>query len=294
MRYIIALFILLLPLQFAHAQDGRVVKVTASFSILADAIKKIGGSRVKVTSIVPPGSDVHGFEARPSDSTLLKDAELLVTQGAGFDDFAGKLANSSNFRGARVIASTGIKLRAAKTDHDHGASDPHTWQNPMHMIITGRNIASALTKIDPAGAAVYEANLMSFSNEMRALDQFARTQFDKIPAARRVIITTHDSFGYLGDAYGIHIIPALGISTINDNSAQNMAMLIDQARQSNTRAIFLENISNPQILGVIAKELGAAPAGKLYSDSLSKEGPAATYGDMFRYNVMQITAAMSK
>lgn len=303
MRFIIALLIALMPMQLAHAQDKKIVKVTASFSILADTVKKIGGSRVVVDSIVPPNGDAHSFEAKPSDSSKLKTSELLVVQGLGLDNFVDKLASAADFKGEKIIASKGIKLRKGEEEdhdehehdhHDHGAYDPHTWQNPMNMIITARNITSGLVKVDPAGAAVYEANLASFSTEMRALDEFAHKQFDQIPPARRVMITTHDAFGYLGDAYGIKILPALGFSTVQDNSAENMAKLIDQARTAGTKAIFLENVSNPEILNTIAKELHTQPAAELYSDALSDGPPAGSYSDMFRYNVMQIAGAMAK
>lgn len=302
MRFIIALLIALMPMQFAHAQDKRIVNVTASFSILADTVKKIGGSRVAVNSIVPPNGDAHSFEPRPSDSSKLKNSEVLVVQSLGLDNFADKMASAADFKGEKVIASKGIKLRKGEAEdhdedaheHDHGAYDPHTWQNPMNMIITARNIAAGLIKVDPAGSAVYEANLASFSNEMRALDEFAHKQFDQIPPAKRMMITTHDAFGYLGDAYGIKIMPALGFSTVQDNSAANMAKLIDQARTAGTKAIFLENVSNPEILNTIAKELHTEPAAELYSDALSDGPPAGSYSDMFRYNVMQIAAAMAK
>jgi len=302
MRFLLTLIFLLIPLQFAHAQDGRVIKVTASFSILADTVKKIGGGRVTVTSIAPPDGDAHAYEAKPKDSVILTGSNLLVLQGLGFDDYAVKLADAANFSGARVIASKGIQLRKTEEPpehheghgHDHGSYDPHTWHNPLNMITAARNIADALTQIDRAGAAVYEANLASFTHEMRALDQFAHQQFDKIPPEKRMMITTHDAFAYLGDAYQIKILPALGISTVNDNSAQKMAELIDRARTAGTRAVFLENVSNPTVLNMIAKELGTLPSGQLYSDALSAAGPATTYSDMFRYNIMQIVAAMNK
>jgi zinc/manganese transport system substrate-binding protein len=304
MRFILSLlFIVTLPLHFVAAQDGKVIQVTASFSILADVTKKIGGSRVNVQTIVPPDGDAHAYEAKPKDSVLLTRSQLLVMQGLGFDNYANKLATAADFKGTRIIASKGIKLLTNKNEHDdahhghghdHGIDDPHTWHNPINMITTARNIATALAKIDPAGAAVYDANLASFTGEMRALDAFARNQFNKIPPTKRMIITSHDALGYLGNAYGIKIFPVLGFSTINDNSAQNMAALIDQARASGTKAIFLENISNPEISNTIAKELGVSPAGKLYTDALSAEGVATSYADMFRYNVMQIVAAMGK
>jgi zinc/manganese transport system substrate-binding protein len=115
-----------------------------------------------------------------------------------------------------------------------------------------------------------------------------------VPKEKRVIITSHDALGYLGDAYGITILPAAGLSTMNDTSAKATAALISQARAAGTKAMFLENIGNAKMLESIAKELGTAPTGKLYTDALSATGPATTYADLFRYNVMTIAGAMGK
>jgi zinc/manganese transport system substrate-binding protein len=213
-----SLFTLLLPLFIAvspaMAAEQKPIKVTASFSVLADIAQQVGGKRVQVTSIVPADGDAHSFEAKPSDIAKLKDTKVIVIQGVGFDDFVRKMAMSAKFGGPIVMASEGTKLLEAKEDdhdhghdhhHDHGTHDPHTWHNPQNGIIAARNIAAVLTKLDPGGATTYAENLARFTDDVNKIDAEAKKTFAAMPAAQRKIITSHDAFGYLGDAYGITI-----------------------------------------------------------------------------------------
>jgi zinc/manganese transport system substrate-binding protein len=121
-----------------------------------------------------------------------------------------------------------------------------------------------------------------------------RETIAKIPADRRKIITTHDAFGYFGDAYGMEFISPEGVSTDTEASAQDVAKIIAQVRKLNIPAVFMENITDPRLMQQIARETGAKIGGSLYSDALSDPGgPAGTYIDMMRNNVRELSKALT-
>ena len=155
------------------------------------------------------------------------------------------------------------------------------------------NIAKGLSAVDPAGAAIYQANAAAYEARLADLDKWVKTEFAAIPKAKRRMITSHDAFGYFGAAYGITIISPMGFSTESEASAGDIARLIQQIRQEKITAVFIENVTDPRLMQQVAKESGVTLGGELYSDALSKPDEAApTYIDMFKNNVTKIVAAM--
>lgn len=278
--------------------------VTASFSILGDLVRVVGGERVSVTNLVGPNEDAHGFEAKPSDAKLLLQSRLLVSNGLGFDPWAQVLARSVDYKGMALLASKGLKplTEAAKPAvkghghnhaHSHGEADPHAWQNPNNVVLYVRNIAAALSQLDPASASTYQANADAYVKELQALDVWAKAQFNAIPAAQRKVITSHDAFGYLAAHYKITFLSPQGISTEAQPSAKDVAQLITQIQREKIRAVFLENMSNQRLLTQLSQDAGTAVGGKLYADALSSpDQPGASYLLMMRHNVNQLVAGM--
>ena len=267
------------------------IPVVASFSILGDLVTIVGGERVSVRPLVGPDQDAHVFEPQPVDLKAVAQARLVVFNGLGFEGWMERLIKSSGFKGTTLIASRGIKPRQMADDEQPGkrVADPHAWQDPRHTINYVRNIAAALTRLDPAGEAVYRENSRKYIDELTALDSWAQAQYASIPAARRRLITSHDAFGYHSNRYGIRFLAPQGISSEDEPSAREMATLIRQIRKEQIKALFMENMSNPKILDQLAREAAVVPAGKLYADSLSKTGgPAPSYLKMMRYNVETI------
>lgn len=267
------------------------IEVVTSFSILADLARQVGGERVNVTPLVGPDEDTHGYQPRPSDTRLLADAQLIVANGLGFDTWLERLARSAGRGAAVLIASDGIEALAesgahAHHGHDHGDMDPHVWQDVANVVVMVHNIATALARADPDGAALYAANAERYAQQLRALDADIRSTLSALPISRRKLITSHDAFGYLGKAYGLRVIAAAGISSRAEPSAAGIARLIRQLRLEKVPVVFVENISDPRLVERIAHEGGAKVGGELYSDALSgPDGPAPTYIDMMRLNL---------
>jgi zinc/manganese transport system substrate-binding protein len=156
------------------------------------------------------------------------------------------------------------------------------------------NIRDGLMAVDAAAKEIFEANATAYLAKLDALDGEIKAAIAAIPPARRKVITAHSAFGYFGDAYGIEFIAPEGLSTEAEPSARDVAKLIEQIRRENVPALFLENVADPRLLQRIAAETGVRIGGKLYSDALSPpDGPAATYIDMMRNNVRELTSALT-
>jgi zinc/manganese transport system substrate-binding protein len=303
-RYLFALFLSCAAMLSGNSWAADKLAVTASFSILGDLVRVVGGERVSVTNLVGPNEDAHGFEAKPSDAKLLLQSRLLVSNGLGFDPWAQVLARSVDYKGMALLASKGLKplTEAAKPAvkghghnhaHSHGEADPHAWQNPNNVVLYVRNIAAALSQLDPASASTYQANADAYVKELQALDVWAKAQFNAIPAAQRKVITSHDAFGYLAAHYKITFLSPQGISTEAQPSAKDVAQLITQIQREKIRAVFLENMSNQRLLTQLSQDAGTAVGGKLYADALSSpDQPGASYLLMMRHNVNQLVAGM--
>ena len=275
----------------AHAAEK--IAVTASFSILGDLVRVVGGDRVAVSTLVGPDEDAHAFEPKPADAKTLLATRLLVTNGLGFEPWAGKLARSAGYKGSTVVASAGVPSRTMKDEHGGAEPDPHAWQNPTHVALYVRNIAAALSKVDASGAATYQANAEAYAKELQALDTWAKAQFAGIALAKRKVITSHDAFGYFAAHYQVQFLAPQGVNTETEPSAKQVAQLIRQIQREKIKAIFVENMSNPKLLAQLSKDAGATVGASLYSDALSTaDKPGATYLQMMRHNVTQLAAGM--
>jgi zinc/manganese transport system substrate-binding protein len=143
----IGLFALLL----APTLRAAPVEVVATFSILGDLVRQVGGEHVRVVTLVGPDADTHNYQARPSDARLIGNARLVVANGMGFDAWIDRLVKSAGYSGQLLRASDGATAIGGKDDHDHkhGAADPHMWQSIVHVEHYVRNIAGALARVDP-------------------------------------------------------------------------------------------------------------------------------------------------
>lgn len=299
-RIVVVFLALIVAGGATEARAGKQVKVIASFSILGDMVKNVGGHRVEVTTLVGPNGDAHVYEPTPTAAKAVSQADLVVVNGLGMEGWMDRLIKTSGYRGPVVVATKGIKPREMTAQEEPGAKpahkiDPHAWQNLANGRIYVDNIAQGLSSVDPAGAAIYQANAAAYQARLADLDQWVKTEFAAIPKAKRRLITSHDAFGYLGAAYGLTILSPMGVSTESEPSAGGVAQLIRQIRKEKITAVFIENVSDPRLVQQIGQESGVTLGGELYSDALSKpDGPAPTYMDMFKNNVPKMAAAMRK
>ena len=270
-----------------HAQ-GR-LNVVASFSILGDFVKNVGGDRVEVTTLVGPDGDVHVYTPTPSDVRKIADAKLLVINGFGLEGWLPRLLQAAGSKATIVTATTGIAPLKAGSD-----ADPHAWQSVANAEKYVANIRDALAAADPADAEVFRHNASAYLARLEALDGEVRQAIGQIPESRRRMISTHDAFGYFAARYGIQFIAPVGVSTEAEPSARDIAKIIAQVKTQHIPAVFLERIGDPRLMRRISEETGAKVGGTLYSDSLTDEkGEAPTYIDMVRHNIRTLTGALA-
>jgi zinc/manganese transport system substrate-binding protein len=281
----------ILPLG-AFAQDK--LPVVATFSILGDMVATVGGDRVSVTTLVGPDGDAHVYEPSPADAQAVAAAKVVFTNGFHFEGWMDRLLQAAEYKGPIVVGTTGLTPNrfveeGVATDQD----DPHAWQSLKngHQYVV--NITAGLIAADPAGEATYTANSEAYLAQIDAMDAEVKAAMDAIPAANRVIVTSHDAFGYFGQEYGLKLLAPEGISTETEASAADVAKLITQINAEKIPAVFMENITNPRLLEQITAETTAKVGGTLFSDALSPpDGEGATYLDMMRHNIATLTAAL--
>ncbi len=269
------------------SNTGKKLNVVATFSIVGDFAANIGGEKIALTTLVGPDSDVHDFEAAPSDAASIADAQVIVQNGAALEGWLDGMVAASRSQALRVVLTESVTLRA---------DDPHIWQNPRNAIIMVRTIANGFARADAANAAHYQANAARYIGTLEMLDAEIKTQIDALPPGARKIVTSHDALGYFGERYGVAIVGTVidSVSTeAGDPSAQDIVKLADAIKAQQVRAIFLENMSNPKLVERVTQQAGVKVGGALYTDALGPPGsPGATYIDMMRANAKTLVAGL--
>ncbi len=295
MKRLLALFIFLIsaiPNSFA----AQPVRVVATFSILGDIVQQVGGARVQVTTLVGAGGDAHSYQPSAQDAKALANAQIIVSNGLGFEPWIQKLISTSGTKAINLEASRGVVVRhleEVETSHAHAHDkalpDPHAWNDVTNGIQYVANIRDALIKADPEGKAEYQTRAATYTVQLESINVDAKAKFATLPTSRKTIVMSHDSMGYFAAAYGLKVYTAQGLSTDSEPTAQDMAKLISIIKRQKISAVFLDSVTNPKILEQIAQESGAKIGGKLHTDALTDQnGVADTYLQLFNSNVATV------
>jgi zinc/manganese transport system substrate-binding protein len=271
-------------------------KIVTSFSVLQDMVKTVTGDACEVIAIVGPNQDAHVFEPKPSTNAIILGADLIIINGLGFEGWMERLIQAADYRGPLIVASRYITPRLIHIPKmgDAPVPDPHAWHTVPNALLYLRAILESLSEHFPSYAQTFTENAARYMQQLEALEKEIREQLASLPEHKRLVITAHDAFSYMGDHYGIHFMSPVGISTEAEPSAKQLAALIDHIKTARIHAIFIENIANHKIIQQIAEEAGLSINSKpLYSDALSEmSGPAPTYITMMRYNINALMDAM--
>jgi zinc/manganese transport system substrate-binding protein len=267
-------------------------KVVATFTIIGDLVQTVAGDAVTVTTLVGPDGDAHVFEPKPSDVGAVAEADLVVSNGLGMEPWLERLIQAASFQGKVLVASQGVTPLPFKEEASSSGQmpdDPHAFQDLANGRVYVKNIAGALAMLAPKDAAAIAARAAKLDAEMAAMDQELKAKLSTLPKGNRRILTSHDAFHYFAKAYGLDIQSIQGVSTDAEPSAADLAAIARQAKEGKVKAIFLENMSNPQLAQTISSESGVPVGGELVADALTKpDGPAPHYLDMFRYNLAEL------
>ena len=274
---------------------GGKLQVVATFSVVADLVRNVGGDPAEVTTLVGPGRDTHTFEPSPAEARALSAATLIFEDGLGFETWLDDLYQASGSRATRVVVTDGIEPRTATEGDEAGQPDPHVWHSVPNAVQMVKNIREALAEADPANAAAYQANADQYIGELQALDAWVFEQVRSLPGDRRKLVTTHDTFGYFAARYGFEVVGAvLPTSTEGASpSAKELAALVEAVKAQGVPAVFAENVSSNTLLNQVAAEAGVNVVASLYTDALGPPGSEGdTYVKMMRYNVTTVVNAL--
>ena len=303
-RRLLAISALVLGTLSVPVQAQAPIQAVASFSILGDLVRQVGGERVRVEVLVGAGSDAHVFQPTPAQARLVGQAQVVFSNGLGFEGWMSRLLKTAGYKGQQVVVSQGVQpLKEAGHDeektghkhggHDHGEADPHAWQSVGNAKVFVKNIAQGLCRADAAGCDAYDRNAKAYVARLDALDTEIRAAWAPIPVAQRKVITSHDAFGYYARDFDVKFLAPQGVSTESEASAKGVARLVRQIKKEQIKALFVESISDPRLIAQIGRETGVKPSGELFSDSLSAtDGAAPTYIDMMRFNTRVLTTAV--
>ena len=268
--------------------DAHPINAVASFSILADMVEVVGGKHVTVTSIVGPDSDAHVYSPSVSDARAVAAADIIFVNGLGFEGWINDLVLAAEASAPVIIATEAITPLIIE-----GEADPHAWNALANAKLYADNIVSGLSALSPAHADAFAANAAAFKSEVDTLLSSGTARFAALPEGRRTVVTGHDAFGYFEAQFGLTFLAPLGVNTEAEPSARELAALIRQISDEDVVGLFVENITNPDLVQQIADETSLQIGGRLYSDALSvRGGPAKTYLSMMQHNISTLLQAL--
>jgi ABC-type Zn uptake system ZnuABC Zn-binding protein ZnuA len=264
------------------------LKVVATTTVFADIIQNVGGDRISVASIIPPGVGPEDYEAKPDDARKLADAQLVVSNGVGLDDFLDRLLTSAGGEHPRLVLGDGIPTLTVD-----GEENPHFWLDPtLVKQYYVPAIAAKLAELDPDGKATYDANATAYGAELDALDAELKAKIEEIPVENRKLVTFHDAFPYFANHFGFELVGVILENVGQDPSASDLAALVEKVKAAHVNAVFSEAQFSPRLSETLAQEAGVTQVvTTLYNDALG-DAPADTYLGMMRWNVDQIVPAL--
>jgi zinc/manganese transport system substrate-binding protein len=272
------------------APDGAIRVVTTS-TVFADLVRNTGGDRVSVTSLVPPGADVHTYQATPDDLRAASRAQLVVMNGLGLDDWLEETLTSASSEAPVVKLAEGLEGVELIHGERPGEENPHLWMDVAYAGLYVARIADALTASDPDHAGEIEATAGAYRSKLADLDGWVRDQVEMIPAGDRKVVMFHDALPYFARAYGLTIVGVAVEAPGQDPSAGEIAALIDAIRTSGAKAIFSEAQFPTALVDQLARETGATVVADLYDDSLGDD-PVTSYEALITWDVEKLVEAL--
>jgi ABC-type Zn uptake system ZnuABC Zn-binding protein ZnuA len=274
----------------SETNSGK-IKAVSTITIINDVVKNIGKEKVDAISICGVGIDPHTYKSKPEDVKEISKSQIVFINGFTLEHWIEEIIHNSGGDKKVVTVTDGVTPLTDETGH--GDPDPHAWFNVENVKIYADNIAKGLSDIDPANKDYYKKNADEYKVKLDELDKWIKTEIEKIPQDKRVLITSHDAFRYFGKAYGLDVRGLQGISTEAKIRTEDVAKLIDLIKARNLKSVFIETSVNPKVLEQISSETGAKVGGTLFSDSIGNDGtPEGEYIGAVKHNVNAIVNAL--
>jgi zinc transport system substrate-binding protein len=282
-EWLVAVCILIWSLSGVSQATHRVL-VATSIRPLADFVRQVGGNRVQVFTLVPPGASPHTYELTPRQVVRVANAHLLVLNGAGLEYWAHKLVTAAGSPALQVVdTSQGIPLL---NGGPHGAN-PHIWLDVRQAMLQVRRVSDGLAKVDPAHAAEFEANTAAYLKQLEGLD--AEIAAEVARWTHHQFIAFHPAWVYFARRYGLEQAAVIEKSPGREPSPAEVASIVQTAGRIGACAIFAEPQFSPKAAATIAEESGVRV---VFLDPLGDSSQDQTYVDLMRYNVAQMASAL--
>ena len=291
----------------AGTTPGEKLRVIATTNIVADVVRQVGGDHIELTALLPIGVDPHSYSPTPDDLRALNSAQAIVINGLNLEESMAPVLENLDSPIPVMALSTGVPPLVLAEEaheeheeedeheaHDHEGADPHTWMNPLNVVIWTENAEHLLSELDPAHAADYAAAAEAYGTALQQLDEEVRAAVAALPEGQRKLVTDHDNLGHFAAAYGFQVVGSVipSLSTMAAASAQELAALQEQIAAEGVTAVFVGTTVNPDVATQIAADTGVRVV-PIYTDSLSDaSGPAATYLEMMRFNAAAIVGGL--
>lgn len=281
--------------------DGR-LNVVATTTMLADAVKIIGGDRINVQGLMGPGIDPHLYKASAGDVNKMQNAQIIIYNGIHLE---GKMAEifenmERQNKVTKAVAESIAEEKLLETDSGYGSYDPHVWFNVGLWIEVVKEIEDTLSEQDPENADFYQKNADSYVAELEELDKYIDQRVEEVPKDKRVLVTAHDAFGYFGDRYGFEVRGLQGLSTATEAGTADVKNLADYIAENQIPAMFVESSVPPKNIealkdAVASRGFEVEIGGELFSDSLGNpESEVGTYTGTVKHNIDTIVNALKK
>jgi len=263
-------------------------RIVTTFTIIQDMAQNVAGDAAIVESITKQGAEIHGYEPTPQDIVKTQRADLVLWNGLNLERwFERFFTNLKNVPSA--ILSEGIEPIGIGEGPYAGRPNPHAWMSPQNALIYVENIRKALVRIDPANAAIYDANAKAYSAKFAALERSVRAELAKVPAEQRWLVTSEGAFPYLARAFEMKELFLWAVNADQQGTPQQVRKVIDAVREHRIPVVFSESTVSDRPVRQVARETGARYGGVLYVDSLTAaNGPAPTYLRLMEYNAKTI------
>ncbi|MEX1219112.1 MAG: zinc ABC transporter substrate-binding protein [Solirubrobacterales bacterium] len=282
----------------SEAVGSGEVDVVTTTNFITDTVRQIGGRRVSVRALMGPGVDPHLYKASAGDVGALRDADVIFHGGlfleAKMEEVFDEIGESRPVRAVTDSMPRELLLAAQTGASAEEEYDPHVWFDPTLWRYAAQEVRDGLTEADPKGARIYSRNTREFLADLRRMDQETRRILVQIPERRRVLVTSHDAFRYLGRRYGVEVAAIQGISTAAEATTEEIEQIARLVAERGVRSVFIESSVPRQTVEAVlasAREMGqdTTIGGELYSDSAGELGtPEGTYQGMFRSNVEKL------
>ena len=276
----------------------RPIRVTTTTNFITDTVERIGGDRVQVTGLMGPGVDPHLFKASANDVQALRDADVVFYGGLELEGRMGDVLAEIGERRPSVAVTRDLPRDRLLRKPGSDAPDPHVWFDPELWLRAAGTVADELARIDPGHADAYRQRLALFRRSVEHVADEARAAIAQVPRRSRVLVTSHDAFGYFGRAFGMDVVAIQGISTAAEATTADIKRVAGVIAERDVRAVFVESSVPRQTIDAVVAAVRARGqdvevGGELFGDAAGARGrPEGSYAGMLQANVRRIVAGL--